>query len=127
MNSFFEDICNKRNELIASIDRIHIVPAIRNHLVQLFQKAHAVEPGLTGMDCGMGSVTVNGTYSPAGYPDSEFEDERNPDPFEAWKWTERSVWQPKHPETLEWLGAVNEFANNFSELPDIGRITVKDL
>ena len=60
--TFFDELADKREEAISELDRTKFGPMIRNHLVQLFRKAHAVEPRLTGVIVGMGRAFATGRY-----------------------------------------------------------------
>ena len=73
---FFDDLGARREAEMASMDRRIYEPAIRNHLVQLFRKAHADDPELTGVLFGMGGFSIQGNYITAGDPTSEFPEER---------------------------------------------------
>lgn len=60
--NFFDDLGEKRRDAFNELDRTKFGPMIRNHLVQLFRKAHAVEPRLTGVIVGMGRAFATGRY-----------------------------------------------------------------
>lgn len=60
--TFFDNLAEKRESDIAMLDRTKFGPMIRNHLVQLFRKAHAVDDGLEGVLVGMGGISIQGTF-----------------------------------------------------------------
>ena len=125
MKDLFSQLANKRAAHIAEIDTLLIAPVIRNHLLQLFRAAHAVEPTLKGVLCGNGTAVIPGTYL------KEYEDGESQS-VQCCHWHEHDRAQPKHPETLAFMVAVYQYADRIcsgrgDELPYINDITLDDL
>lgn len=104
----------------AAVDA-EFAPLVRNHLVQLFRAAHAVEPTLTGMTAGMGTATIDGEYT---YVD---EDGEHLTEANGWKHGSRKR-DAKHDAVAEWLAAVADYSDRLcAELPYVDDITLDDL
>jgi hypothetical protein len=117
---YFSEIAERRETAIAELDENTFAPMIRNHLVQLFRKAHAVEPTVTGIKIGMGGTAVGGEYVTV-YDGGETLSKR------CTQWDSKSCDQPKHPETLALFEAAERYQDNYMELPSIADITLADL
>jgi hypothetical protein len=120
MSDFFSKIEDRRSAEISVIDRKYAVE-IRNHIVQLFRKAQAKAPGLTGVLVGMGTATPSGTY------ETTYEDTGETVEVDACDWKYRGNVDPKHQEITEFFKVVDEYSDKYMELPCIGDITLDDL
>lgn len=120
MPDFFETLTKRRADAIAKLDADTFAPAIRNHLLQLYRAAHAVEPTLTGIKTGMGGATPCGEYVKQ-YDDGETLTES------ATQWHAECMAQPKHSETRDFFAAVAAYSDAFMTLPDVGDIAPADL
>jgi hypothetical protein len=121
--SFLDKLATLRAARIEVMDAQEIAPKIRNHLLQLFRAAHAVEPTIEGIIAGNGSAIVRGEYL-ALYEDNDTL------PTRCTNWHEDNGAQPKHPETRALLAAVAEYADNIcagGDFPYIDDITLDDL
>lgn len=103
-----------------AVDR-EFAPLVRNHLVQLFRMAHAVEPDLTGMVAGMGVASPTGTYI---REDGETQ--------QASDWRFLGGSKAKHPTTEAWLAEVDAYSDRLCrhdehDLPYVRDITLDDL
>jgi hypothetical protein len=112
---FAERIAERKQAIDAEF-----APLIRNHLVQLFRKAHAVDPELTGAIFGMGAVSPKGFYI---CKDGEKVLAR--DYFYC-------NFEPEHAATKEWLATLSDYSENYlcaqhNGLPYVSDITVDDL
>jgi len=132
MKSFFSEVLADRDEAIAKMDREKFTPIIRNHLVQLFRKAHEVEPRLTGVTVGMGRATAKGVYTITDTEGStRVGDPRDQDARDFGY----MGGLPVHNEVLDFLRAVEDYSNclcgGFGGLCDglgyINDITLDDL
>lgn len=130
MPDFFKTIQDRRAEAIAKLDAETFAPLIRNHLVQLYRKAHAKDAGLLGVLVGMGRAFPRGDYLCKG------DNEPNAHPDDKARLLDASDWlpgqydslQPKHAETLAFFVAVHEYADQLCHtLPYIDDITPADL
>ncbi len=121
MKDFFDNISKKREAHFSKLDQEEFVPKIRNHLVQLFRKAHVKEPGLTGMICGNGGAVATGTcFVYCGSVESG--------KISAQHWDSQSNLELKEPDIRAFLDAVNQYGSSiFSGLPYIDEITLDDL
>lgn len=122
---FFTQTAKKRAEAIAEMDAKTFAPLIRNHLVQLFRKAHAKDKGLTGMRAIMGSAFADGTFT-------EYEEGQEPFKREASDWEPRNRGQPGAADVLAFLQAVHDYDGllyngGANDLPYIDDITLADL
>ncbi len=116
-NDFFTQIKTRREDAIAALDASTFAPAIRNHLIQLFRKAHAKDSGLTGVLVGMGCALGTGTYTGTLDGETRKDDARD--------WGNQVVTSP---EVHAFLKAVNEYSGLLCpDLPYIDDITVADL
>jgi hypothetical protein len=98
-------------------------PKVRNHLVQLFRKAHAVDPGLTGVIAAQGSACATGHYTVT--EDGEAWEKQ------AHEWSDRQIAKAK-PEVETFLAAVLDYSDHIcagkqDDLPYIEDITLDDL
>ncbi len=98
-------------------------PKVRNHLVQLFRKAHAVEPKLTGLIAAQGTACARGEYSMT--EDGETWTKR------AHEWSATQITQPA-PAVRAFLSAVAAYSDRIcagraDDLPYIADITPADL
>ena len=127
--NFFDDLADKREAAIAELDNTKFAPAIRNHLVQLFRKARAVDPELGDIAVGMGTATIKGTFLCRGDDEGE-PGEDGPRQLSAGDWAEDSCkdYWPVHQETLDLLRAVNAYSDRLCDgLGYINDITLDDL
>lgn len=123
--NFFDDLGEKRRDAFNELDRTKFGPAIRNHLVQLFRKAHAVDPELGDIVVGMGTATIKGTFLCRGDAPGV-----GPRQISADDWFEESPveYWPVHQETLDLLRAVNAYSDRLCDgLGYINDITLDDL
>ncbi len=127
---FFTQTAERRASAIAELDAQTFAPLIRNHLVQLFRKAHAKDKGLTGVVVGMGGCVPRGQYLSRGdeTPDAH-PDDREPRLYEASDWDadQYDMLQPKHPETLAFLDAVRLYDEALARFVVCDDITLDDL
>lgn len=119
LETFTERLVARRVALNAEFE-----PQIRAYFVELFRKAHAVEPKLTGMDTEMGTATANGHYSVT--------DEGETWEQQAHKWSPRQIAKSPHPEVELFLSEIDAYsdqlcAGRWDDLPGIDAITVQDL
>jgi hypothetical protein len=127
--TFFDDLADKREEAIVELDRTKFGPMIRNHLVQLFRKAHTVDPELGDIVVGMGTATIKGTFLCRGDDEGE-PGEDGPRQLSAGDWAEDSCkdYWPVHQETLDLLRAVAAYSDRLCNgLGYINDITLDDL
>ena len=103
--NFFDDLGEKRRDAFNELDRTKFGPAIRNHLVQLFRKARAVDPGLMGLIVGMGDCSAKGTYY------GRYDDDLDVFAIEMdvgdFRYTDSRTCE--HPEVAAWLNACYEY------------------
>lgn len=132
--SLFDKLATLRAARIEAIDAQEIAPRIRNHLLQLFRAAHAVEPGLTGVICGMGHADLCGEYMAKG--DQELDahpDDKGPLRRDAGHWDESdtgTTCEPIQAATQAFFLAVSEYdglVGGDRGLPYIDDITLDDL
>jgi hypothetical protein len=123
---FFSQVAERRETAIAKLDAETFAPLIRNHLVQLYRAAHAVEPKLTGVLCAMGAAFPRGEYRAQSVSDPS---EKVTD--KASEWDDKSDWQPIQPgraTVCDFFRAVREYeAYLCNGLPYINDITPADL
>ena len=102
--NFFDDLGEKRRDAFNELDRTKFGPAIRNHLVQLFRKARAVDPGLMGLIVGMGGCSAKGTHY------GRYDDEPNEViEMDAGDFCYSGGRTCEHSETADWLNACHEY------------------
>jgi len=99
-------------------------PLVRNRLVQLFRKAHEVEPNLTGVAVGMGTATATGSYTIT-YEDGEQRQERG-----CYWHSDTRV--KVHPSVNAFLAEVAAYSHRLcggrpDDLPYVSDITLADL
>jgi hypothetical protein len=118
LSQIADDLEAKRAALDAEF-----VPKVRNHLIQLFRKAHKVDPKLTGVNVGMGTACATGKYIRD--EDGESVLARDREYIGGMK--------ARHVETEVWLNEVHRYSSEFlcngraDQLPEINDITLKDL
>ncbi len=130
LDRFAEQIAARKAEIDAEF-----APKLRNHLIQLFRKAHAVEPGLRGVEAYNGLAILRGEYLTQGERDpGAHPDDQKPTTRDASDWTERNYQglQPKRPEVAAFFLAVKEYEERTmiegeGHLPYIDSITPADL
>lgn len=98
-------------------------PLVRNHLVQFFRKAHAVEPGLTGVIVGNGIACVAGQYSVTENGDTWTRP--------GHEWSEMQIFKCK-PEVEAFMTTVRDYSDRLCSrsadaLPYVSDITLDDL
>lgn len=122
--NFFTTISDQRADRIAQAD-VAVSHAIRNHLVQLFRKAHKDEPNLTGVVSGMGRATPRGCYA------KEYEDGETL-MANASNWSIKDRAQPVSSNVRAFFQAVADYSDHicsgpYNGLPYIQDITSDDL
>ncbi len=108
----------------AAVDR-EFAHLVRNHLVQLFRLAHAIEPGLTGAKMGMGTAAASGTYT------RTYEDTGERSPAQAVYWNADSG-EELPPAVLAWFEELERYSlclcsRRGDELPEVRDITLDDI
>ncbi len=129
LDQFAEQIAERKAQIDAEF-----APKLRNHLVQLFRKAHAVDPKLTGLIAAMGRAVPTGQFLNKGDPSSEFAEDREPRLHDAGDWLAEQCdeYHPLHPETLAFFEEVAAYddrlcAQRADDLPYVDDITPADL
>lgn len=106
--NFFDDLGEKRRDAFNELDRTKFGPAIRNHPVQLFRKAHAVDPGLTGLIFGAGDCSIQGKV----YVRWDDGPEADAVKFGANNYKYVGGVTAEHPEAADFLEACEEYAES---------------
>ena len=122
--NFFTAITERRANRIAQAD-VAVAHAMRNHLVQLFRKAHKDEPRLEGAINCMGRAVPTGRYTKI-YEDGKAFLEC------ASNWHVKDRAQPASANVRAFFQAVSDYSERLSGgpydgLPYIGDITLDDL
>ncbi len=119
---FFTQAAERRADAIARLDAETFAPLIRNHLLQLFRKAHAKDHGLTGCIVGMGLASATGRYLMA-----KRNDEGEIQAGEARDWRFGGG-APMYQEAADFLAAVKNYSERLCDsLPYINDIALADL
>jgi len=119
---FFSEVAERRADAIAALDHETFAPLIRNHLVQLFRKAHTKDHGLTGCIVGMGVASATGRYLLA-----ERDEEGKIQATEARDYRFGGG-APMYQEVADFLLAVKGYCERLCDtLPYINDITLADL
>lgn len=122
-DNFFDTVSEKRQSAFAELDKTKFGPMIRNHLVQLFRKARAVDTGLIGVIIGMGGISCKGTFM------GRYDDEPNDViEIEANDYRYKGGFTVEHPEVEDFLEACNEYDESglACDVP-VADITLDDL
>ncbi len=123
--TFFDQLAARRSDEIAALDAAKFAPAIRNHLLQLFRKAHAKDHALEGLAVGMGAATAKGRYLLAAR-----DDEGNLATAKALDW-EYGAGAPMYQEVSDFFTAAKSYSDRISarhdDLPYIADITLADI
>lgn len=124
---FFAQVADRRADAIAELDAKTFAPLIRNHLVQLFRKAHEKDGGLEGLWMGMGSATPKGCYLLAAR-----DDEGNIATANALDWGYKAG-APMYQEVADFFSAAKAYTDRichpraYEALPEVSDITPADL
>lgn len=120
--AYFDKMNAKRERMIAEVDT-KLSVEIRNHLVQLFRKAHAADPGIEGLLCGMGGISIQGTFKARYTDEPETVVDRDCNDY---KYCGGVI--VEHPEAEEFLEACEEYDSScLAQTSPVDDITLDDL
>lgn len=129
MPDFFQTVQDRRAKAFDELDRKTFEPLIRNHLVQLFRAAHAVQPQLTGAIVGMGGAIPRGQYLSRGDKEPGAHPEDGPRMWDACEWDadRGAMYHAAFPAVEAWLQAVRDYDQSLAHDLACDDITPADL